>query len=112
KTQGHLNKFCKLVTNTNAYMESGTDIVPTRHMRPLAYWEPPCTMVALWPTGTRGEVGDRRVVDTGNLMVYCSYPESRHLGGVSVEEAGPDYVRVPQEEHSIFALGGAPVPLH
>jgi hypothetical protein len=87
-------------------MESGRDPVPAQHLRPLVYWEPPCTMVALWPLGLDEQEDGPRVVDTGNLVAYFSYPESDHKGGIPIDAAGPDYVRVPQEEHGVFELRG------
>jgi hypothetical protein len=99
-------KFHKIISATNAYIESGRDGFPVGYARSLAYWEAPCTAVALWPRGLRGETDGARVVDTGNAMSYFSYPESEHDAGISVDKAGPEYVRVPQQELTEFDSGG------
>jgi len=101
----YLKKFCEVISATPAYIESGRDGFPVGYARSLAYWEAPCTAVALWPRGLRGETDGARVVDTGNAKSYFSYPESEHDGGIPVDEAGPEYIRVPQEEHADFKLG-------
>jgi len=101
----HPEKFSEIITATPAYIESDRDGFPVGYARSLAYWEAPCTAVALWPRGLRGETDGARVVDTGNAMSYFSYLESEHDGGIPVDKAGPDYVRVPQEEHAEFKLG-------
>jgi hypothetical protein len=75
------------------------------YARSLAYWEAPCTAVALWPRGLRSETEGARVVDTGNALSYFSYPESEHDGGTPVDKAGPEYVRVPQQELTGFSSG-------
>jgi len=62
-------------------------------------------VVALWPRGLRGETDGARVVDTGNGMSYFSYPESEYDRGVPVDEAGPEYIRVPHEDHAKFNSG-------
>jgi len=98
----HPERFYDVMSATTAYMETGRDGFPPGQARSLAYWEPPCTAVALWPRGLRGETDGARVVDTGNAMSYFSYPDSDHSRGISVHKAGPDYVRVPQEEHAEF----------
>ena len=59
----------------------------------------------MWPLGLQGEADSPRVVDTGNAMSYFSYPESDHDRGIPDDEAGPEYVRVPQAEHAEFKLG-------
>jgi hypothetical protein len=99
-------KFHKIISATNAYIESGRDGFPMGYARSLAYWEAPCTAVALWPRGLGGETDGARVVDTGNAMSYFSYPESEHDAGISVDKAGPEYVRVPQQELTEFDSGG------
>ena len=99
------DKFCEVISATPAYIESGRDGFPVGYARSLAYWEAPCTAVALWPRGLRGEIEGARVVDTGNAMSYFSYPESEHARGIPVDEAGPEYIRVPQEEHAEFKFG-------
>jgi hypothetical protein len=53
----------------------------------------------------RVETDGERVLDSGNAMSYFSYPEFDHSRGISVDKAGPNYVRVPQEEHAEFKLG-------
>ena len=100
-------KFHKIISATPAYMESGRDSFPPGAVRALAYWEAPCTAVALWPRGLGGETAGARVVDTGNAMSFFSYPESDHNAGIPVDEAGPEYVRVPQEEHAEFTFSGS-----
>lgn len=101
----HPEQFFKVITATPAYIESGRDAFPPMEARSLAYWEPPCTMVALWPRGLEGETEGARVVDAGNAVDYFSYPESQHAETIPVDEAGPDYVRVPQDEHAEFTAG-------
>ncbi len=97
--------FARVIQQTPACSESGRESFSAHSARPLAYWEPPATAVALWPTGLDGETDGARVVDTGNALSYFSYPESEHAGSVPVVLAGPDYVRVPQEERTAFNVG-------
>jgi hypothetical protein len=101
----HPEKFYEIISATNAFIESGRDSFPVGYARSLAYWEAPCTAVALWPRGLRGETEGARVVDTGNALSYFSYPESEHDGGTPVDKAGPEYVRVPQQELIGFNSG-------
>jgi len=99
-------KFAKIVSASHAYIERGQDGFPPQLARPLAFWESPNTAVALWPAGLRGETDGARVVDTGNAMAYFSYPESDHDAGIPVDEAGPEYIRVPQRGHAEFEWEG------
>lgn len=46
-------------------------------------------------------------MDTGNAMAYFSYPESEHDQGIPVDDAGPEYIRVPLEEHAEFKFGNS-----
>ncbi len=99
-------KFHDAMKGAPGFLESGQDGFPVAQARPLAYWEPPGTAIALWPTGLEGETDEPRVVDTGNAAAYFSYPESDHDSGVPVDEAGPEYVRVPQAEQDEFIRNG------
>jgi hypothetical protein len=98
----YANHFYNVIEQTPGYMECGRDGFPPARARPLAYWDPPCTAVALWPSGTTGATDGARVVDTGNAMAYFSYPETDHAESIPVDKAGPDYLRVPAEEHAEF----------
>lgn len=98
--------FFKTIHKTPVFMERGRDPFPPALVRPLAYWEPPQNAIALWPTGLRGQTEGARVVDTGAMIGYSSYPESDHDRGVPVDEAGPEYVRVPQQEPAEFEWRG------
>jgi hypothetical protein len=63
-------------------------------------------MFVLWPMFDEGiEYEEPRVVDTGNLMAYFSYPEADHQEGVPVDLAGPDYIRVPNKAEEEFEYG-------
>lgn len=110
KRDKYLKKVFEAVGTCPAYIESGHDCFPLKYgrsIRPLVYWEPPCTMVALWPRGAEGEVWEEpAVVDTGNLMHYFSYPEADHEQSVPVDVAGLEYVRVPQREDESFRWEG------
>jgi hypothetical protein len=59
-------------------------------------------MMALWPVGFYGETDVVRVIDSGQLIRWHSYPESDHDQSVPVDQAGPDYTRVPTDEHGSF----------
>lgn len=57
------------------YIEQGDDICPPRNvLRPIAYWEPPATLVRLWPTGLDGDITGSRILDTGNEIAYFTSP--------------------------------------
>jgi hypothetical protein len=106
RRQKYPAKVYSVMRQIPGYIECGSDGFPPNRSRPLAYWEPPCTAVALWPTGQNGETDGPRVVDAGNALAYFSYPELDHTQTVPVDKAGPDYVRVPQEEHVEFKWDG------
>lgn len=96
------DRFFGAVRNLAGYMECGSSYVPHETFRPLSYWEWPCTCVALWPVGERFDPAAPRVVDTGNVMSYFSYPASDHDESIPVEVAGPEYVQVPTEDVTAF----------
>jgi len=93
-------KFHTVLTQCAGYLECGQDAFALESIRPLAFWEPPCTSVALWPTGYYGETDGQRIVDTGNLLAYFSFEEES-----GCEEMEPEYIRIPTSEHSEFLLG-------
>lgn len=97
-------KIHKVLSRSPAYVETGMDLLRFSKIRPLVYWEPPSSMMALWPAGMSGEIDEDRVIDSGQLLSWNSYPESDHAHSVPVDQAGPDYTRVPTDEHSSFTL--------
>lgn len=99
-----LGKIQPILSQPSAYIETGQDYIPFSRIRPLVYWEPPTSMMALWPTGMNGETDGERVIDSGRLISWHSYPESDHAHSISVDDAGPDYTRVPTDEHGSFTL--------
>ena len=88
-----------LLAGLPGYMECGRDAVQVARFRPVAYWQPPSTLVALWPLPRDSRSGPY-VLDAGNLIDFRSYPESDHEKGIAFDLAGPDYVRVPIEARS------------
>jgi len=56
----HPERFARIVTASPAYIEGGQDSFPPVYARSLAYWEAPCTAVALWPRGLRQETDGAR----------------------------------------------------
>jgi hypothetical protein len=102
----HPVKFYGIVSKSGAYIESGQDGFQPEQARPLASWAPPCSASALWPSGLDGNTNGARVIDTGNLLAWFSYPESDHDQSVPVDMAGLEYLRVPQTELSSFNFTG------
>jgi hypothetical protein len=68
-------------------------------------------MMALWPTGMYGEIDGGRVIDSGQLISWHSYPESDHAHSVPIDEAGPDYTGVPTDEHGKLHFERAIIPI-
>lgn len=101
------NKFHHTMASPDAYVESGRDTFPHAAARPLAYWEPPSTMVALWPAGLSADTEGPRVIDAGNLVAWFSYPAADHPRSSKLDEPGGDYLRVPQDELGHFSSHGA-----
>jgi len=104
--QQTFSKFDAVMMTHPAYVEQGQAILGISKLRHVAYWDPPCTAIALWPTGLQGETDEPRVVDAANMAAFFSYPESDHDLGVPVDIAGPDYARVPVVEECFFTAGG------
>src|SRR5206468_10495561 len=88
-------------------VESGYDYFAPGTCRALAWWEPPRNLTALWPPGPAGEMDGARIVDTGNLAAWFSYPESDHPLATPPDAAGGDYIRVPRQELECFNNRGA-----
>ncbi|MGI6667593.1 MAG: hypothetical protein ACOX5Q_09160 [Bacillota bacterium] len=106
KQRRFLRRVYEHVRALPGYYETGQDAAPLALFRPIAYWSPPASMVALWPPDFYGaSPAVESVVDTGSLAGYFSYPESDHGHTLSVELAGPDYVRVPTLECGQLAIG-------
>ncbi len=81
--------------------------------RPVAFWEPPATMVRLWPPADRGLLkGQSYMVDAGNLAGYYSYPYSQD--DVEATAADPvqysDYAIVPSDGAGEYTVGGRRYP--
>lgn len=89
------------LSNLHGYIESGRDGAILQNVRPLVYWEPPCTMFALWPKGYEGETNGLRVLDTGNLVGYFSYEDEDGYHGLKDGSINsPDYVCIPEDAES------------
>lgn len=78
------------------FMEAGASALSVAHIRPVAYWEPPSRLVALWPLPVDDRPGPY-ALDAGSVLELRSYPEADHEGSVPIDEAGFDYMRVPSE---------------
>ena len=74
-------------------------------LRPFVYWEPPATMVALWPSGLDDRSHGNREVDTGGYDTYFSY----ELDEDPVDRE-PEYLLVPDELTGSFSLWGNDYP--
>lgn len=97
----------EVVRRLPGYMEYGQQLMTLGPwLRPIVAWDPPSVMVVLWPPGADGETDEQRVLDSGAILGYSSYPASDHSSGVAIEEASLDYVIVPAVEHDMFEFDG------
>jgi hypothetical protein len=95
------------LSNIVGYIESGYACTKLQNIRPLVTWEPPCTMIALWPKGQTGETKGRRVIDTGTLLGYYSYEDEAGYQRIQDGDLmNPDYLCVPFEPEITFQLNG------
>lgn len=95
------------VRDLPGYLECGREIMPLGPwLRPIVAWEPPSVMLVLWPPGADGSIVEPRVLDSGCMLGYSSYPASDHLNGGAIEKAGLDYVIVPGVDHDVFEVNG------
>ncbi len=104
KQTGHPARFAAEFRKSDSFIESGEEAFAIgQYTRALALWIPPDTPVALWPSGYYGDDG-KGFVDAGNAVGFISYGETS--GSTPIEDAGPDYVRLPDEEDGSFELDG------
>jgi hypothetical protein len=83
-----------LLASLPGHIECGRDALSVVDMRPVAYWIPAGTLAALWPLPYDVRPGPY-VVDAGSVLEFRSYPEADHRKSVLLDQAGPDYMRVP-----------------
>lgn len=89
------------------YMECGQELMPLGPwLRPVVAWEPPSTMVVLWPPGADGATDQWRVVDCGSLLGYSSCPVAECENAFSDGDAHLDHLIVPRCENDVFELDG------
>jgi hypothetical protein len=91
--------FSQLLARSAAYLEAGDACIPMVRLRPFVFWEPPATMVALWPSGLDDRSDGKREVDTGGYGTYFSY----ELDEDPVDRE-PEYLLVLDELADSFSL--------
>jgi hypothetical protein len=106
KQERPFRRASRLLIGHPPFIECGRDLARFELIRPLAYWEPPATAVVLWPLPADTRSGPY-VVDAGNMVAFFSYPEADHAESISVDAAGPDYIRVPAQEWSVLVVAGS-----
>lgn len=95
------------LNNINGYIECGLDSTDIERMRPLVYWEPPSTMIALWPAGIDGAIEGNRIIDSGSLMGYCSVEDEKLFKRIkSGQFKNPEYLCVPSDTDSQIIYNG------
>ena len=95
------NQVHPKLSDLRGYIESGRDATVLKRVRPLALWESPCTMIALWPKGFEGETDGLRVLDTGTLLAYFSYEDEDGYHGLKDGSINnPDYLCIPENTES------------
>jgi len=88
-------------------IETGRSAIPPS-ARPVVLWQPPSTMVRLWPPPDR-RVSDRTplVVDTALSSYYSTAIDPSNLSLLEHDvDQRMDYAIVPREEHASFVVAG------
>jgi len=109
KSRAFPSKLHDLLSHFPGYIEYGEQYMsPLNVLRTIVFWDPPSTMVWLWPPGLDGETHGRRVVDSGNMFGYFSSVTEQTCEEFA-EVAGQDivdYSFVPDKEHGEFIQDG------
>jgi len=108
-------QFAKLYAHLNNVVgveETGRSYLHTQAL-PLLLWQPPATVVRLWPPADRRAArGERYVVDTGAPPVEWSFACEREMVEYirNREDGVLDYTIVPDEEPSTYVSGAKNFP--